>query len=269
MFGGFMNFIELKNLFKPILESNLHISFAVGNMKPQAYISYYYFNQDSLRNIYDHLKENKELVIGKDQLDNYLSFVVNVPDSFYLKDSKEPKFYAHYNGCFMEVSFQNKGTIICFKPTEYKPDAKIFDYNANRHDVFIQNELASIQKRLISVFEDYEENCKYFKNRYTVVEKEYVPEDKIYDKYYSIKKEDVKSLEEWKEKHAKKYHKGQACGGGTSPVSFFEIRQGFTSIGSYKDCVCTKCYEEYQKETDRKKRDKLYKQAVYEIEPLG
>lgn len=114
-----------------------------------------------------------------------------------------------------------------------------------------------------------------------------------YVRSYSLTPKEVDKKNTWEVEHNKKYHKKGFGYQGAISTSNFEVVFGDTSIGSYSEDRCVKCYEEYlkkKKETEAKRiefrdnsdeskestlakelkaldkeQDRLYNKATFEI----
>ena len=73
-------------------------------------------------------------------------------------------------------------------------------------------------------------------------------------------------MREWQNKHYNKYHKNYAkMQKGISPMSIFSVKFESCSIGSWANCICSKCMKAADIETNEKKKEKLKKRGIYEI----
>ncbi len=200
------------------------------------------------------------------------NFTLNQEDTNLLLDLIPDNFshIIHYEGNFFKVNFgADKSTVSVIDKSQFKNinpfDKPIFDLSRLSLGDFLAQTRAAYEL-LKGGIKKYENECIYNEKNYSIeriVEKEI--DISKYDLNYSLTKEQTKKMYEWQKSHNKKYHKKGFGYQGASPVSNFEVRFGSCSLGSYADCVCTKCYNEWKEETDDKKKNKLAKFMQYEL----
>lgn len=169
-------------------------------------------------------------------------FLHAVPKKFWDQDTKLREYFVfHWEGKFFKFTRELDDKITLEEIKESDVNSPIFDPN-NYFDYYIA-EMGSAVKEIKDRYKDFVSQVEYNPSRY---KKEVVVEKDVSDKYdpeYSLTKDQVDKMLKWQREHARKYHNGCAAGGGTSPVSYFEIKYGVCSIGSWIDCECSACKE--------------------------
>lgn len=194
-----------------------------------------------------------------DLTDKDIEFLKDViPDSLFSD-------YIHCKGIFYFINYDIKKAVVVDKAEIKFDKVKVFDWSRATLENFGKN--VQVAYDIIeNALDEYDESCVYNPDNYTIVKE--VPFDisPTFDTNYSLTKDQTKAMYEWQISHFLKYHKNYAkVHRGVSPISIFSVKFESCSIGNWANCICSKCMEAAEAETDRKKREKLKKQGTYEI----
>lgn len=210
-------------------------------------------------------KDHTSKIDSKENKYTYNLFVGYIPEKFWKANSDLTSyFYYYHKGNFYKVEkgLLNSGDQLhlTWLGTEPPEKVEIVDMSECWRTRHASDRISALIATLNDEMNDYENelNYNYHQDRYTrtVEEEKIVLSDDYYDKSLSVTTEESKKLTSWQTKHNKKYHK--------SRYSDFELRQGWTSIGDWRECVCTVC-EKKAKETNN---TNLLKDAVYTMKEI-
>ena len=210
-------------------------------------------------------KFSKNLVLGFftgqdfDLTDNDIEFLKDIiPDDSFSD-------YIHYKGVFYFINYGLKRAIITDKSKIDFGKIKVFDWTHAAFDSLGKNVRAAYDL-IENALDDYDNSCIYDPNNYTIVKEVPVDISPTFDINYSLTKDQTEAMREWQNKHYNKYHKNYAkMQKSVSPMSIFSVKFESCSIGSWANCICSKCMEAADTETNEKKKEKLKKQGTYEI----
>ncbi len=192
------------------------------------------------------------------------SFDLNEKECEYLRDIIPASYsdYVHYRGNFYIIDY-GIGKAGHVEKEQIDKNVKTFDFSHTDLDSLAVS-AAAAANLLTQALERYERNSAYDEFNYSII-KELERPNSAYGKHYSLTAEQEKAVEEWKHLHNKKHHKKGFGYQGASPVSNFEVRFGACSIGDWEECVCINCLKKANEETDQKKKEKILKNAKFEI----
>lgn len=173
--------------------------------------------------------------------------------------------YIHCKGVFYFINYDIKKAVVADKAKIEFDKIKVFDWSRASLENLGKNVRVAYDI-IENALDEYDESCVYNPDNYTIVKE--VPFDisPTFDTSYSLTKDQTKAMHEWQISHFYKYHKSYAkMQKSVSPISIFSVKFESCSIGNWANCICSKCMEAAEAETDEKKREKLKKRGTYEI----